>query len=123
MQGDLRILYRTRPKPRERLPRPATLLEASAQLAASHISLFGRDDIDALPPDLAQVLVEALVAARLLNYYNLSLFQGQFLYTLDLTDCRGASNEWLALVTNSQLMRLTLAGCREVRAPPCDLGM
>lgn len=93
---------------------PATLLEATARVATVNITMFNIEDIYGLPPDLAQVLVQHLIAQKRLNYYTLSLFKTQFLYTLDLSGCNEVSNEWLALVINSPLQSLNLEGCHQV---------
>lgn len=94
---------------------PATLLESSARVAAMNIINFNLEDIYGLPPDLAQVLVQHLMVQKRLNYYTLSLFRTQFLYTLDLSGCNEVSNAWLALVVNSPLQFLNLEGCRQVQ--------
>lgn len=107
-------IWRFRRSPTQLSHPAASLLEATAQLAAKCIHRFNLEDIDDLPPDLAQVLVDQLLLQKRLNFYTLSLFKTQFLYSLDLTGCEGVSNEWLFLLKNSPLQTLILTGCKQV---------
>lgn len=88
-----------------------SLLMLAAEVAWRNIDLYSQRDLDALPVDLAQHIVDKLVFAGKLEERLLKRFAQQQLTSLQLGGCLAVTNAWLAWTSAFALQRLSLAGC------------
>lgn len=89
------------------------MAEASAAVA-KNIWAFRVRDLINLPADLAQLIVDDMVALGKLGKSSLALFGSQCLYKLNLADYPGVTNEWMALLIKPHLQIVRLSGCQQV---------
>lgn len=82
--------------------------------AAAIIANVFRFDISCLPPDLAQVILDGLIAAATLTRDTAGLFSGLVIWRLMLGEYPGVDDGWLPPFASSLLIDLDLAGCRQV---------
>ena len=95
----------------------ASLLGLAASAVCSNIEGYSAQELSALPPDLAQLVLDELVATCKLTRASLALFRGQSLWRLDLDDYPDVTDEWLKLVSSSPLQVLSLGRCDAVSYP------
>lgn len=77
-------------------------------------------DIDSLPADLAQLVLDELVFTGRLDEECLALFSRQHLHRLNLGECSGVEDSWLRLIERSPLQHVSLASCSEVSNTELD---
>jgi hypothetical protein len=73
-------------------------------------------DLDSLPADLAQLVLDELIYTASLDEEGLALFRRQHIYDLKLSDCSGVEDGWLRHLARSPLQNVSLAACSEVIA-------
>ncbi len=71
-------------------------------------------DIDSLPADLAQLVLDELIYTASLDQEGLALFSRQHIYNLKLGECAGVEDNWLRHLARSPLQHVSLAACSEV---------
>ena len=77
-------------------------------------------NVNALPADTAQLVLDELLLTARLDEATLALFSRQTLYAMDCGDYPGVADSWLKSLARSPLHRLSLASCAEVTSPaPC----
>ena len=110
---------RTRPRLHEK-DGTTSLLELAVRAVAGRVHNY---DIDALPADLAQLVLDELVFTSSLNEDKLALFSKQHIYTLKLEESVGVEDHWLGHLARSPLLHVSLASCSEVMVsfPACEL--
>lgn len=67
-----------------------------------------------LPPDLAQLVLDAIIAAAALNDATARCFRGLCVFELHLQAYPGMRSAWLADFTSAQLTIVDLRGCPKV---------
>ncbi len=97
-------------------PPADSLLALAAAAAAAHFDAIASDALAALPPDCAQLVLDALVAAGELTFKRLARFGGQSVYRLDLAEFPDFKPEWLRLLRHAPLCTVSLRNCELVRA-------
>ena len=73
-------------------------------------------DVNALPSDTAQLVLDELLLTGKLDEATLALFSRQTLYAMDCGEYPGVADSWLKSLARSPLHRLSLASCAEVTA-------
>ena len=73
-------------------------------------------NVNALPADMAQLVLDELLLTGRLDEASLALFSRQTLYALDCGEYPGVADSWLKALARSPLHRLSLASCAEVTA-------
>jgi hypothetical protein len=86
-------------------------LELAVRAVADRVHEY---DIDSLPADLAQLVLDELIYTAKLDSMALKLFSRQYVYNLKLADYVGVEDGWLAHLKRSPLQRVSLAHCSEV---------
>lgn len=112
--------YRRRTRPRLHQKDGSTsLLELAVRAVAARVHNY---DIDALPADLAQLVLDELVFTSSLTEENLAVFSKQHIYTLKLEESFGVEDSWLRHLARSPLLHVSLASCSEVMvySPACE---
>ena len=95
-------------------PRDTLLALAAAAVAAQFDRLDG-DAVLALPADLAQLVLDALIEDGELSFLRLAAFRGQPVYRLDLGGLPAFKPEWLRLLRHAPLVCVSLRNCELVR--------
>ena len=95
-------------------PRDTLLALAAAAVAAQFDKLDG-DALLALPADLAQLVLDALIESGELSFLRLAAFRGQPVYRLDLGGLPAFKPEWLRLLRHAPLVCVSLRNCELVR--------
>ena len=95
------------------------LIDIAAEVAWKHLKSYSASDIDGLPADLLQRLVDKCITASKLDLETLQKFESQPLYHLDLGCVQDVTNAWLAVTRGFALQDLSLALCDAVRFPSC----
>lgn len=90
------------------------LIDIAADVAWRHLKSYSAADIDGLPGDLLQRLVDKCIHAGKLDLETLQKFQSQPLYHLDLSSVQDVTNSWLAVTRGFALQDLCLALCDAV---------
>ena len=89
----------------------APLLELAVRAVAARLHKY---DIDSLPADLAQLVLDELIYTASLDQEGLALFSRQHMYNLKLGECAGVEDNWLRHLARSPLQHVSLAACSEV---------
>ena len=100
---------------RRALPPGDTLLALAAAAVAVQIDKIDGDALLALPPDCAQLVLDALIASGELSFLRLAAFRGQPVYRLDLGGLPAFKPEWLRLLRHAPLVCVSLRNCNLVR--------
>ena len=84
-------------------------------MAWQNLDLYSAAELDELPVDLVQRLLDKSVEARKLTLAILHKFAQQPIYHLDLTSVNDVNDEWLLATRGFALHHLSLAFCSAVR--------
>ncbi|KAK9917700.1 hypothetical protein WJX75_007317 [Coccomyxa subellipsoidea] len=101
---------RTRAKLHQRDPN-VPLLDLAVRAVAARLHHY---DLDSLPADLAQLVLDELIYTASLDEEGLALFRRQHIYDLKLSDCSGVEDGWLRHLARSPLQNVSLAACSEI---------
>ena len=93
----------------------ASLIEAAASVAWQNLDLYTSEQLDQLPVDLVQRLLNKCIEAGKLQLPTLCKFAHQPLYHLDLSSVIDVTDEWLLVVREFSLHHLSLSCCSAVR--------
>ena len=74
-------------------------------------------DLNQIPADMAQLVLDELLLLRLLDEAVLALFARQHVYSVDFSEYPGVADAWLKHLARSPLRRMSLASCTEVGLP------
>ena len=92
-----------------------SLIEAAASVAWQNLELYSSEELDELPVDLVQRLLDKSIEAGKLKLAILQKFTRQPLYHMDLTSVNEVTDEWLVVAHGFALHHLSLAFCSAVR--------
>lgn len=93
---------------------PGSLLDLAARTISTDIARYPAPQILQLPGDLAQKLLDELLASGNLDYAQLNKFRGQVVYSVCFDGYPGVNDEWLAVLDAAPLESVSLAHCEEV---------
>ncbi len=95
-----------------------SLLGACVEAIVAGVSIDPRcygQQLRVLPPDLVQLVLDALISAAQLNDATARCFRGLCVFELHLCAYPGMRNGWLGEFTGARLTVADLRGCTEVR--------
>ena len=96
---------------RDRRPQLRSLLELAVSALARDLHTY---DLNEIPADLAQLVLDELLLLRKLDEAVLTLFARQHVYCADFSEYPGVADAWFKHLARSPLRRLSLASCTEV---------
>lgn len=92
----------------------SSLLGACVVAICRDVSRLG-DSLESLPPDLQQVILNALIASGQLTDSTVRLFQGVPFFEIRLSHYPGVVDTWLPTFTAAQMIHVDVSGCSAVR--------
>ena len=91
-----------------------SLIEAAASVAFQNLDLYNTAQLDEMPVDLVQRLLDKSIEAGKLSLGTLQRFEHQPMYHMDLSNTSDVTDEWLLVASGFALHHLSLAFCSAV---------
>ena len=95
---------------------PLSLLQLSCNALCQHHQQLTADDLNDLPCDVVQCILDEFIAKDDLTLPVLQLFRKQSIYDFMVSDMPEVRDEWLKLLHTAPLRRVHLSRCSQV---PC----